>query len=324
MFPSEVPKGLLGQGKVPFVVRDRLAWRVMKVGARGSGAKMRRVNSAQAPTVAVIYCRVSTRKQAIVGVGREAQEARCRAHCTAHGWPVLGCFADDGISGREGLDGRPGLTAALEAVKTTPGVVLVAYSLSRLARRQRLVWHLLDDREGLGVPFSSATEAFDTSSPMGRAMLGMIAVWSALESDLASERTTDALAAVRERGTKLGALGMVECTGPDGVRAVDPAKLEVVRRVQARYAAGGWSHRRLADALNAEGVPTLGAKPGARWHATTVRIALNVEARVARGCSLVTPKHGPETTLRWSCLPPTPRAPGRCSWLRKRPPRLEG
>jgi DNA invertase Pin-like site-specific DNA recombinase len=112
-------------------------------------------------------------------------------------------------------------------------------------------------------------------------MLGMIAVWSALESDLASERTTDALEAVRERGTKLGAPGMVERVGPDGVRVVDPQKLEVVRRTQARYAAGGWSHRRLADALNTEGVPTLGPKPSARWHATTVRIALATELEPA-------------------------------------------
>jgi site-specific DNA recombinase len=246
----------------------------MKATARGPGAKTKRAAGPPAPTAAVVYCRVSTRKQVAIGVGREAQEARCRAHCAAHDWPVLGCFADDGISGREGLEGRPGLAAALEAVKVSPGAVLVAYSLSRLARRQRLVWHLLDDREGLGVPFSSATEAFDTASPMGRAMLGMIAVWSALESDLASERTIDALEAVRERGTKLGAPGMVERIGPDGVRAVDPAKLEVVRSIRARYAVGDWSYRRLAAALNAEGVPTLGPRSGTRWHATTVRIAL--------------------------------------------------
>lgn len=246
----------------------------MKAGARTSGEKARRAAGPTAPTGAVVYCRVSTRKQVAVGVGREAQEARCRAHAAAHGWPVLGCFADDGISGREGVEGRPGLTAALEMVKAMPGAVLVAYSLSRLARRQRLVWHLLDDREGLGVPFSSATEAFDTASPMGRAMLGMIAVWSALESDLASERTIDALEAVRERGTKLGAPSMVERIGPEGRRETDPAKLAVVRAIRARYAAGGWSLRRLADALNAEGAPTLGPKPGARWHATTVRIAL--------------------------------------------------
>jgi site-specific DNA recombinase len=249
----------------------------MKAGTHRSGAKARRAAGSPAPTGAVVYCRVSTRKQAAVGVGLEAQEARCRAHCAAHGWPVLGCFADDGISGREGLDGRPGLAAALEAVKVMPGSVLVAYSLSRLARRQRLVWHLLDDREGLGVPFSSATEAFDTASPMGRAMLGMIAVWSALESDLASERTIDALEAVRERGTKLGAPGMVERVGPEGGREIDPAKLAVVRSIQARYAAGGWSHRRLAETLNAEGVSTLGPKPSSRWHATTVRIALATE-----------------------------------------------
>jgi hypothetical protein len=161
--------------------------------------------------------------------------------------------------------------------------------------------HLLDDREGLGIPFSSATEAFDTASPMGRAMLGMLSKWAALESDLARERTRDALEAVRERGTKLDAPGMVERVGPDGTRDIDPAKVEVVRRIQARYAAGGWSHRRLAEALNAEGVPTLGPKPGARRHATTARIAQAT---------------GPETPARRAA---SDEAPGRATAERSRP-----
>lgn len=225
-----------------------------------------------APAGAVIYLRVSTGHQAASGAGLEAQEAKCREHCERAGWPVLAVFRDEGISGRDGLEGRPGLLAAVEAVRAQRGAVLVSYSLSRLARRQRLVWHILDDREGLGVPFASATEPFDTASPMGRAMLGMMATWAALESDLASERTTDALAAVRARGTKLGAPNIIEAVSPDGERYADPAKVATVRAIQERYAAGGWSHRSLADALNAEGVPTTSGE--GKWWPKTVRTAL--------------------------------------------------
>lgn len=226
-------------------------------------------------TGAVIYLRVSTEKQERSGAGMEAQEAACRALCERLGIPVIGTFKDAAISGKDGVDVRPGLRGVLEAVAANPGAVVVAYSLSRLGRSQRLVWNLLDDRGDYALPFMSASEPFDTTTPLGKAMLGMLAVWAQLESDLISERTIDALAAVAARGVKLGAPTMIESTREeDGkkVRFVDPDKARVVRDVQRMYREGGYSHRSLADRLNAEGVPT--ARSGHRWHPKTVRTAI--------------------------------------------------
>ncbi len=222
---------------------------------------------------AVIYLRVSTARQAAEGIGLDAQEAKCRAHAERMNWPVIAVHRDEGLSGRDGVEERPGLQSAIDAVRSNPGAVVVVYSVSRLARRQRLLWTLLDDRDGYGLPVSSATEAFDTATPTGRAMLGMIATFAALEADMVSERTRDALAEIKAQGRKLGAPNMI-----------DLGALETVRLVQQLYNAGGYTHRSLAEELNRKGVPT--AK-GAKWWPKTVCAALHAtipEADVASNC----------------------------------------
>ncbi len=65
---------------------------------------------------------------------------------------------------------------------------------------------------------SSATEAFDTSTPMGRAMLGMIATFAQVEADMVSERTKDALVELKAQGKKLGAPSMVDLGAEASVR----------------------------------------------------------------------------------------------------------
>lgn len=207
---------------------------------------------------AVIYLRVSTEEQARSGLGRDAQAAVCQAHAARAGLAVEAIHFDDGLSGTLPPSRRPGLLAAIEDLRAGGGVFLV-YSVSRLARSQRQLWELVDDRAGLALPVVSATEPFDVSTPMGRAFLGMLATFATLEADLASERTKDALAAAQGRGVRLGAPSMAQLAP------------EAVRQVRELYATGAYSHRSLAEHLNASGVPT--AK-GARWWPKTVRAAL--------------------------------------------------
>jgi site-specific DNA recombinase len=226
----------------------------------------------QAAATAVVYLRVSTREQGDGGVGLEAQETKCREHAARLGLPVTSVHVDV-QTGKDAVEDRPGLQSAIAAVQAAPGSVLVAYSVSRVARRQRVLWHVLDDRDGLGIPLSSATEPFDTATPMGRAMLGMLAVWSALEADMVAERTRDALQAVKARGTKLGALSMVE-KREGGVRVHDAAKADIIRAVQAVRLETGLPLRALAAELRARGIASV---TGKAWHPKTLRKALAIE-----------------------------------------------
>src|SRR5271166_2681939 len=138
---------------------------------------------------AVLYTRVSTGKQAASGLGLEAQIAACRAHAVRKGYKVVGEFTDAAISGKDAIEKRPGLQSVIAAAAKREDVVVVVYSLSRLSRRQSLTWTLLDDRGAYRLQIESASEPFDTSTPMGRAMLGMLGVWSQLEADMCAERT---------------------------------------------------------------------------------------------------------------------------------------
>src|SRR5579863_4720578 len=119
---------------------------------------------------AVLYTRVSTGKQAASGLGLEAQLAECRAHAARKGYDVVAEYTDAAVSGRDAIEKRPGLQAVLAAATRREDVVVVVYSLSRLSRRQSITWRMLDDRGEYRLQVESASEPFDTSTPMGRAM----------------------------------------------------------------------------------------------------------------------------------------------------------
>lgn len=217
-------------------------------------------HTASSAAVALVYLRVSTTKQAAEGVGLEAQEAKCKAHAERMGWPVAEVFADEGISGKDGIENRPGLKALIARAKQISGAVVVIYSVSRLARRQRLLWQLLDEREGEGLAISSATEPFDNTTPTGRAMLGMIAVFAQLEADMTSERTRDALGELKAQGVKLGQKSMQELSP------------ETVEHVKKLYATGKYTLRSLAEHLNSEKYPTVTGR--GKWWPRNVEIAV--------------------------------------------------
>lgn len=230
-------------------------------------------SKAAAPTMtAVLYTRVSTDQQAASGLGLEAQLGACREYARRKGYAVVGEYTDPAISGKDSVENRPGLQAVLAAAARKSDVVVIVYSLSRLSRRQSLTWELIDDRGEHRLQIESASEPFDTSTPMGRAMLGMLAVWAALEADMIGERTSAALAARRARGHRLGA------------KRLSDASPETVRLVQELHASGAFTHTTLAEELNRRGIPTTGAvrgrrRAGARWHATTVARTLQQSSR---------------------------------------------
>lgn len=211
--------------------------------------------------VAFIYVRVSTSKQAEEGTSLDAQEAQARALAKTRGWDVGEVFRDEGVSGKDGIEQRPGLARLIRAAATRPNAVVVIYNISRLARRQKLLWSLLDDKDGFGLNVVSVTEPFDMSTPMGRAMLGMIAVWSQLQADMIGQATKDTLAELKAQGVKLGQRSIAE---------KNPEAHEVI----ARLAAQGLGYRAITAELNRLQIPTTNGKRNDKglyeWQKTVV------------------------------------------------------
>lgn len=208
------------------------------------------------PTSAVIYVRVSTEDQAQSGLGLEAQLEACRAMCVARGWVIAGEFSDPGVSGRTDPLARDGFSGALDAYRTYPNTVLVVYAVSRLTRRQSVLWRFLDEEGDFRLRLVSSTEPFDTSTPLGRAMVGMLGVWAQLEADMISDRTKAALAARRARGLPLG---------PPAIADKNP---ELVERIGLMYSVQGFKLQQIVDTLNSEGIPS---PRGGKWGTSTVQ-----------------------------------------------------
>ena len=89
---------------------------------------------------------------------------------------------------------------ALEAAGCT--AIIEEQASGRKARP--MLAQLVDQLTAKGATLRSLAEQFDTSTPIGRAMMGFAAVWAELESDIIRERTTNGIEAARARGQLIG------------------------------------------------------------------------------------------------------------------------
>lgn len=136
-----------------------------------------------------IYPRVSTQEQAKEGYSIGEQTARLNKYCEAMGWTVVNCYTDPGYSGAK-LD-RPGLKEMIKDVKAGKLDKVVVYKLDRLSRSQKDTLYLIEDVFlKNNTDFVSMSENFDTATPFGRAMIGILAVFAQLEREQIKERLT--------------------------------------------------------------------------------------------------------------------------------------
>jgi site-specific DNA recombinase len=219
---------------------------------------------------AIGYIRVSTEHQAIEGVSLEAQKAKIVAWCHANGYELANVFMDAGISGKS-MDKRTGLADALKAVKKD--MVLVVYSLSRLARSTQDTLSIANGINKAGADLVSLTERIDTTGAMGKMMFTLMAAFNQLERDVTSERTKTALQHKKAKGEKYS-------TTPFGYEAIEGRLIEV--KAEAQIVASIMQQRQsgstlveIATHLNANGIQ---GKKGGKWHASTVRYLINRQA----------------------------------------------
>src|SRR5687767_438961 len=155
-------------------------------------AKRRATIGEDAPETAqavAIYARVSTEDQAERATIK-SQLDFLRRFVDLHSLPVAGEYVDDGISGTVPLADRPeGQRLIVDAEAGQFGVVLV-YRIDRLGRSLRSLLDAHDALDGLGVAIKSATEPFDTSSPIGSFLFQLLASLAELEKSTIAERTS--------------------------------------------------------------------------------------------------------------------------------------
>jgi DNA invertase Pin-like site-specific DNA recombinase len=213
----------------------------------------------------VAYERVSTARQGRSGLGLAAQRQAIEAFAGARGSEVLARFTEV-ESGR--TNARPELEMALALAKLT-GATLVIARLDRLSRNAPFLLTLRDS----GVRFLACDmpEANDLT-------VGVMALVAQQEREAISRRTSEALAAAKARGVKLGnpnGAAALRRAGKGGAalqatvrKNADDFAAELAPVVAEIQAAGHTSLRGIAAELNARGIRT---RRGGRWHVSNVR-----------------------------------------------------
>lgn len=216
-----------------------------------------------------LYPRVSTQEQALHGHSIGEQIDRLQNYCKAMGWLVYDVYTDAGFSGAS-LD-RPGLTRLLDDVKAHKVDKVLVYKLDRLSRSQKDTLYLIEDCFlANGVDFVSMSENFDTSTPLGRAMIGILAVFAQLEREQIKERMVMGKEARAKKGLYSGgSLAPVGYDYIDGKLVVNEAEAIQIREAFEMIADGA-SLYRVAKIFIERGYTT---KYGA-WTYPTLRNAI--------------------------------------------------
>ncbi len=215
---------------------------------------------------AIAYTRVSTAAQERSGLGLDAQRHAITDFAKREGFTVYEWFQEaESGGGRDALERRPQLAAAIDAARRIRGPVLVA-KLDRLSRDVHFVSGLMAHRVEFIV-----TELGRQSDPF---ILHLYAALAEKERLLISERTKAGLAAAKKRGRRLGMKARdsrdVRKIAALGAAANRRAALERLAGVKLHVAdalANGRSFRAAAQWLNERGVESPG---GGRWHAPSV------------------------------------------------------
>lgn len=187
--------------------------------------------------VVVGYARVSTENQ-LENYSIEEQTERLKAYCAAKGWSLRKLYVDGGYSG--GNTNRPALQQMLAAIRAGGVDAVVVYKLDRLSRSQKDTLTLIEDELlAHGTDFVSINENFDTSTPFGRAMIGILSVFAQLEKDQITERFTMGRIGRSKAGYYHG--GSHPPTGydyKDGLLVVNEYEAMQVREIFSRFISG--------------------------------------------------------------------------------------
>lgn len=186
----------------------------------------------------LIYVRVSTNNQAEEGYSIDMQIEKLKAYCISRNWIIDGIYSDPGYSGSN--TNRPGLNALIQKVNSKKSDFVLVYKLDRLSRSQKDTLYLIEDVFlPNGVNFVSLQESFDTATPIGRAVLGLLSVFAQLERENIKQRTMMGRSGRAKDGFWHG--GGTDPIGYDyidGELVINKEEADQVRMVYEMYAAG--------------------------------------------------------------------------------------
>lgn len=143
-----------------------------------------------------LYARVSTHDQRTLPL----QIRTMREYAAKRGWIIVAQIKEVG----SGASQRELRTTLLAAAQRREVDVVLVWRLDRWGRSVADLVSTLQELQHLGVGFVSLTEALDLTTPAGRAMAGLLAVFAEFEREILRERVRAGLAHARLNGKRLG------------------------------------------------------------------------------------------------------------------------
>lgn len=215
-------------------------------------------------TKPAIRCAIYTRKSSEEGLDQDynslhAQAEACAAYIASQkheGWKCLPSRYDDGgVSG--GTLQRPALQRLLSDIEAGRVDMVVVYKIDRLTRSLADFAKLVDRFDAASCSFVSVTQAFNTSSSMGRLTLNVLLSFAQFEREVTAERIRDKIAASKKKGLWMGGLPPLGYDPhPDTNRrelVINKAEAETVLRLFTLYLEHGCLNA-TARAAAAEGL----------------------------------------------------------------------
>ena len=148
---------------------------------------------------AALYLRTSHADRTTENQRRQLKRAAKRA-----GWTVVAVYEDNGISGANGRDKRPGFDQMLTDANRREFDIIMAWSVDRLGRSVQHLVGFLEEVHALGIDLYLHVQGIDTTTPAGKALFQMLGVFAEFERAMIRERVMAGLARAREQGKAIG------------------------------------------------------------------------------------------------------------------------
>lgn len=189
-----------------------------------------------------LRCAIYTRKSTDEGLEQEfnsldAQLASCEAYILSQageGWTLIPHHFDDGGWSGGNME-RPALKRLLKAISEGRIDVVVVYKVDRLTRSLMDFARIVEQFDAHGVSFVSVTQAFNTTSSMGRLTLNVLLSFAQFEREVTGERIRDKIAASKARGIWMGGNLPLGYDVKDRKLFIVEEEAELVRHIYNRY-----------------------------------------------------------------------------------------
>lgn len=188
-----------------------------------------------------INCAVYVRKSTEKGLELEFnslhnQEEACRSYILSqafNNWEYFKTYTDGGISG--GTMERPALKQMLEDIRHGLIQTVVVYKVDRLSRSIMDFHNMMKEFDKYGCSFVSITQAFDTSTSMGKLTLNMLLSFAQFEREVSSERVRDKIRASKAKGLWTGGVPKLGYDIKDKKLVINPIEAEQVCSIFESY-----------------------------------------------------------------------------------------